>query len=420
MQLFDYFNPELPAFALRQLAAYKFRTFLTVLGIIIGIVSVVLVATVLVGIRANVVTLFQELGPNNIFVFHLQGDPYNPTVKPEEATRKPLPVDYASRLEENCPSVKGVAVQIMMAGVVGGRPITARYRGLENDRILSQGVSWNFTSITAAETSLGRTFTQEEERRRARVCVIGPNVEASLFANENPLGKRIEIDSALYQVIGVLDKRKGSFFGENRQDNTILIPAATVRGRYPEADQVVLYCQSRPNLRESALWEIETELRRLRGLRADEANDFIMSTVDLIIRQLDRVTAMIRLATLTVSGLGLLIGGIGVMNIMLMSVTQRTREIGIRKAIGARRKDILIQFLLEAGLLTGLGGISGVTLSLFLGLAIHILVPNMPAVPPFWAIAMGLGMSVSVGMVFGIWPAMKAASLDPVESLRYE
>jgi putative ABC transport system permease protein len=420
MRYSSHLNPELLAFAFQQLSAHKFRSLLTVLGIIIGIVTVVLVATVLIGVRANVVTLFEEFGPDNIFVFHLQGDPYTPTVKPEEITRKPLKVEFASRLVENCPSVESTAVQVMMPNLVGGRALLARYRRLENDRVLIQGVSWTFAAITRAEVRSGRNFTSEEERRRARVCMIGPNIEASLFPAEDPLGKRIEIDSALYQVVGVLEKRKGSFLGENRQDNAILIPANTIRNRYPEVDLVVFYCHARPNQRETAFLEIEAELRRLRGLKADQPDDFVMSTSDMIIQQLDRVTAMIRIATLAISGLGLLVGGIGVMNIMLMSVTQRTREIGIRKAIGARRKDILLQFMLEASLLTGLGGTAGVVLAFLLGLVLHWLIPNMPAVPPIWAILMGLGMSVSVGMVFGVWPAMKAARLDPVESLRYE
>jgi putative ABC transport system permease protein len=158
----------------------------------------------------------------------------------------------------------------------------------------------------------------------------------------------------------------------------------------------------------------------LRGLSADQETNFTLSTSDSIIAQLDRVTLLVRAGTMAISGLGLLVGGVGVMNIMLMSVTQRTREIGVRKAIGARRKDIVWQFLLEAALLTTIGGILGVLLASLLGLVLALLVPNLPAVPPAWAVIAGLGVSTAVGMIFGIWPAVKAARLDPVESLRYE
>jgi putative ABC transport system permease protein len=245
-------------------------------------------------------------------------------------------------------------------------------------------------------------------------------VADSLFPVEDPIGKSIVMDSAVYSVIGVFEKRKGSFFGENRQDNVVLIPVTTARTRYSDADTVVLYCEVLPGKRDAALFEVESALRSLRGLKAGQASDFVLSTADSIIQQLDRVTAMVRSGTLAISGLGLLVGGVGVMNIMLMSVTQRTREIGVRKAIGARRRDIVWQFLLEAMLLTSIGGILGVALACALGLLMGYFVPNIPAIPPLWAVFSGLAVSTLVGLVFGVWPATKAARLDPVEALRYE
>ena len=182
----------------------------------------------------------------------------------------------------------------------------------------------------------------------------------------------------------------------------------------------MLYCQAFSGLRDSALFEVEAELRRLRGLKSEQKSDFLLSTADSIIQQFDRVTAMIRAGTMAISGLGLLVGGVGVMNIMLMSVTQRTREIGVRKAIGARRRDIIWQFLLEAALLTTIGGILGVSSAAILGIILGYFVPNLPAVPPAWAVFSGLGVSTLIGLLFGVWPAVKAARLDPVESLRYE
>jgi putative ABC transport system permease protein len=413
-------NRETVGFALGNILAHKFRSFLTVLGIIVGIVTVILVASVLVGVRQNIVNLFREFGPDNIFVFHLQGDPYTPRAKPEELTRRPIKLEHADRLAEMCPSLKAVAAQVLVPDISGGRPVTAKYRNAENENILVQGCTWNFADVTNGELELGRVYTREEELRRTKVCVVGSNVAQALFPAEDPVGKQIEVDSSLYQVVGVFEKRKGSFFGENRQDNVVMVPAQTVMTRYPAADSVVLYAQAKPGLRDVALREVEEGLRRLRGLKAGQENDFHASTADLIIQQFDRVTAMIRLATVAISGLGLLVGGIGVMNIMLMSVTQRTREIGVRKAVGATRADIVWQFLLEATMLTAMGGIVGVLAALLLGFGIGYIVPNLPATPPLWAVLTGLGVSAGVGLVFGVWPAVKAARLDPVESLHYE
>ncbi len=414
------FNRENLGFAMANIVAHKFRSLLTMLGIIVGIVTVVMVASVLVGVRRNIALLFQEFGPDNIFAFHLEGDPVNPRIRPEELTRKPLRAEYARALVEKCPSLKDAAAQILVPNVINGRALTAKYIDLENENIQVQGATWNFSAVTNGELQAGRGYTYEEEQRRARVCVLGANIAASLFPSKDPIGRDIVMDGAIYHVLGVFEKRKGSFFGENRQDNVVMIPLSTIQTRYPDAETIVLYCQAIPGMRETALAEVESELRNLRGLKSGDASNFILSTSDSIIRQFDRVTAMIRLGTLAISGLGLLVGGVGVMNIMLMSVTQRTREIGVRKAIGARRRDIVWQFLLESALLTTIGGVLGVSLAGLLGLILAYFVPNLPAIPPAWAVSSGLGVSTLVGILFGVWPAVKAARLDPVESLRYE
>jgi len=415
-----HFNRENLDFALANILAYKFRSLLTMLGIIVGIVTVVLVASVLVGVRRNILLLFQEFGPDNIFAFHLDGDPNNPQIKPEELTRKPLRPEFAHELVETCPSLKDVAAQILVPNIINGRALTAEYRNLENENIQVQGATWNFARVTSAELQAGRIYTYEEEHRRAKVCLLGANIKASLFPVGDPIGKIIVMDGATYRVLGVFEKRKGGFFGENRQDNVVMIPLKTVQMRYPDAETVVLYCQARPGLRDAALQEVESELRRLRGLRSEDESNFILSTSDLIIQQMDRVTVLIRTGTLVLSGLGLLVGGVGVMNIMLMSVTQRTREIGVRKAVGARQLDIVWQFLLEAVVLTTMGGVIGVSLAGLLGLILAYFVPNLPAIPPAWAVGSGLGVSTLVGVFFGVWPAIKAARLDPIEALRYE
>ncbi len=415
-----HFKRENLSFALANIMAHRFRSLLTVLGIIVGIVTVVLVASVLVGVRRNIALLFQEFGPNNIFAYHLNGDPGSPTIRPEEITRKPLKAEFAHKLAEACPSLKDAAAQILVPNLANGRALTARYKDLENENIQVQGATWNFSRVTNAELQSGRVYTLEEEQRRAKVCVLGANVSASLFPGGNAVGHSIVMDGAVYRVLGVFEKRKGGFFGENRQDNVVMIPLKTIQMRYPNAETVVLYCQASPGLRDVALYEVEAELRRLRGLKSGEETNFTLSTSDSIIQQINRITGLIQTGTLAISGLGLLVGGVGVMNIMLMSVTQRTREIGVRRAVGARRRDIIWQFLLEAALLTTIGGAMGVSMAGLLGLVLAYFVPNLPAIPPAWAVFSGLGVSTGVGIVFGLWPAVKAARLDPVESLRYE
>jgi putative ABC transport system permease protein len=416
----SHFNRENLSFALANILAHRFRSLLTVLGIIVGIVTVVLVASILVGVRQNLALLFQEFGPNNIFAYHLDGDPGNPTIKPEEISRKPLKTEFAPKLVDSCPALADAAAQILVPGVVDGRALTARYKDLENENIQVQGATWNFAQVTNAELADGRVYTFEEEQRRAKVCLLGANINTALFPFGEAVGQSIVMDGAIYRILGVFEKRKGGFVGENRQDNVVMIPLKTIKVRYPNAEDVVLYCQAKPGLRDIAFNEVESELRRLRGLSPDKESNFTLSTSDSIIQQLDRITGLIRNGTMAISGLGLLVGGVGVMNIMLMSVTQRTREIGVRKAVGARRKDIIWQFLLESAMLTSIGGVLGVSLAALLGLIMAYFIPNLPAVPPAWAIFSGLGVSTGVGLVFGLWPAVKAARLDPVESLRYE
>jgi putative ABC transport system permease protein len=415
-----YFNRENLSVAIANIAVHRFRSFLTILGIIVGIVTVVLVASILVGVRRNLALLFQEFGPNNIFAYHLNGDPGSPTIRPEEVSRKPLEAKFAAQLLEKCPSLADAAAQALVPNVVDGRALTAKHLGLENENIQVQGATSNFAQVTNADLQAGRVYTPEEEHRRAKVCLLGANISASLFPAADAVGQSIVMDGAIYRVLGVFEKRKGGFLGENRQDSVVMIPLRTIQARYPDADTVVLYCQAKPGSRETALFEVESELRRLRGLSAEQESNFTLSTSDSIIQQLDRITMLVQTGTVAISGLGLLVGGVGVMNIMLMSVTQRTREIGVRKAVGARRRDIIWQFLLEAAFLTTIGGILGVLLAAFLGLILGLLVPNLPAIPPAWAVLSGLVVSTTVGIFFGLWPAVKAARLDPVDSLRYE
>jgi putative ABC transport system permease protein len=213
---------------------------------------------------------------------------------------------------------------------------------------------------------------------------------------------------------------KGGFFGENGLDRQITIPLQAARMRYPQSDLFFLTAKAKPGLRADAIEEIRAALRKLRKTPVGEEDDFNLSTADSIIQNFDRITGMILMVSIAISALGLLVGGIGVMNIMLVSVTERTREIGVRKALGARQRDIITQFLSEAVALTGVGGIIGVIFAVMVTLVVGVLVPSLPSEVPPWAVITGFTVSVAIGVFFGVWPAVKAARLDPVEALRYE
>jgi putative ABC transport system permease protein len=281
-------------------------------------------------------------------------------------------------------------------------------------------VSSNFFDVTGAEFAAGRPFSDAENRVVAPVAVIGANVATALFGPGDAVGKPFLLGGERYFVVGVLAKRKGTFFGENRNDNVVSLPVATAKRRFPEAENTVLYIRARAGVRERARGEAETILRLLRGVRRDEESDFNLSTSDQIIAQFDKLGAQIFLATVGLAAVSLIIGGIGIANVMVMSVTERTREIGVRLAIGAKRREVLRQFLFEAAMLSGAGGLAGVVTATVLGLIATALAPGFPAVPPLWAVASGLATSIGVGVIAGYWPARRASALDPVEALRYE
>ncbi len=395
------------------------RSGLAIGGVVIGIVTVVLVASVLVGLRNSVAQLFRELGTDNIFAFHRNGDPYSAATG-RDALRRPLAPANAAAIERLATAVRDVGVQVLVPAVTATRSLTARAGGNESDAVLIEGVSANFFDVTGAEFAAGRPFTEVENRVTAPVAVIGANVATALFGGRDAVGAPFLLGGERYFVVGVLAKRKGTFFGENRNDNVVSLPVATAGRRFPEAENTVLYVRARPGMRDTARAEAETILRLLRRVRDDQDSDFNLSTSDQIIAQFDKLGAQIFLATLGLAAVSLVIGGIGIANVMVMSVTERTREIGVRLAIGAQRREVLRQFLFEAAMLSGAGGVAGVVTAFLLGLVATAVAPAFPAVPPLWAVASGLGTSVAVGVLAGYWPARRAAALDPVEALRYE
>ncbi|HUB80996.1 MAG TPA: ABC transporter permease [Bryobacteraceae bacterium] len=403
---------------LQAVWTHRFRSLLTILGIVIGITTVVTVAALLTGLRQGVVVFFQELGPDNIFLFKTSGDPS--MEPPKEQKRRPMKPEYADEIRRWCGSVQDVGMELLIPPVVDGNPILARVPGFETENINVEGDSANIADISPRDFDAGRFFTPEEDRRGAHVVLIGANVAVSLFPDGRALGRTLMMDGAEYTVIGVYAKAKGGFFGENGMDNAVVMPLATARARYPQVTRFMIIAKALPGSRQEAYQEVEGAMRRIRRLATDAPNDFSISTPDQIIQQFDSITGLIGLVAIALSGLGLLVGGIGVMNIMLVSVTERTREIGVRKALGARRRDIIGQFLIEAMTLTGAGGVLGIVIAVLITLLVGVLVPSLPSQVPAWALITGFTVSVAVGVFFGVWPAVKAAQLDPVEALRYE
>jgi putative ABC transport system permease protein len=402
-----------------SIRAHRLRSMLAISGIVIGIVTVVLVASVLSNLRDQIALLFRELGTENVFAFHLSGDPY---VEPseQEINRKPLQPEFAEELIRLGDSIRAVGVQLLVPNIINNQPLTARAGGNESDSILVEGVSANFFEVVGAEFRYGRPITELEDLAGARVAVLGSNVARSLYGSRKSLGKSFVMAGETYFVVGELAPRKGGFFGENRQDRVLSIPAGTAAKRFTEADKTVLYIQAQPDGLEECQLEAELILRRLRGLGPGDENDFTLSTAESIIQSFDELSAQIGLVTIALAGVSLLIGGIGVANVMIIAVTERTREIGLRLALGARRVEVLSQFLIESAFLSVIGGILGVTTTLLIGLSLKLVLTGFSAVPPSWAVSSGVLASLGVGLIAGFWPAYRASILDPVEALRHE
>jgi putative ABC transport system permease protein len=396
----------------------RFRSLLTILGIVIGIMTVITVSSLLTGLQNSIVVFFKEFGPDNIFINRFSGDP-NSEGQPKERKRRPLQASYADFILRSSPSVEDVALTMFVPGVIGGKPVMAKVMGFESE-IGIIGRSANIYELSPRELRDGRTFSAEEVQKAQRVCVLGASIAEALFPDGKAVGREITIDGGEFRVLGVFEKAKGGFFGENGLDKAVDIPFSTVRLRYPQLDRVSLTAKARSGKREEAFEEVTAAMRKIRRVPEGVDNDFDVSTSDQIIKQFKSITGVIVLVSAAISGLGLLVGGIGVMNIMLVSVTERTREIGIRKALGARRFDIVFQFLVEAVALTFTGGFLGVLLSIAITALLKVVAPSLPAEIPLWAILTGLGVSIFTGIFFGVWPAVRAARLDPVEALRYE
>jgi putative ABC transport system permease protein len=408
------------AIALATVSAHRLRSLLTVVGIVIGITTVVTVSSLLSGLRQGIVVFFEELGPDNVFVQRFSGGGGDGGGQVKERHRRPLRPEYADAIARMCPSVQVVAKTVFIPAVMGGKPLIVKAGGIDTDQFSIVGDATEAFAAIPRNMEAGRHYTDEEERRGAKVTILGHAIAQTLFPDGNAVGREIMVDGAEYTVVGVFVKMKGGFFGSNPVDSQISIPFHTARARYPQVDNFTLTAKAAPGLRQQAYDEVQETMRRLRHLGPHDPEDFSLSTPDQIVKQFDSVTGMIVMIAIAISSLGLLVGGIGVMNMMLVSVTERTREIGVRKAIGARRLDIITQFLFEAVTLTAVGGMIGIVFAMLTTVLIGALVSTLPSVVPVWSLITGFGVSVGVGIFFGVWPAVKAARLDPVDALRYE
>ena len=418
MRLKSFVPTETVLMALDNVRAHKFRSFLTVLGIVIGVTTVIAIASILTGIRSNLIQFIEEYGTNNIYAFHLStGISFGPSDR-EERTRKPLRPEDGEAIRDLCPSVADVAND---GFIEWNFDKTLTYGGQTYKQGNLEGVSANYGTITNQSVGGGRFISELDDQHRREVMVIGDSVVQALFLRgADPIGKQVTMNGRPYEIIGVLEKRKGSMLGENEGDSQMLIPFRTLRKVSPRSEWMMLIVRAKSGELRLALDQVEDVLRRQRGVKYDQKNNFDLTTADRFIAEFDSITAQVGLVAIALSSVGLLVGGIGVMNIMLVSVTERTHEIGVRKAIGARRRDITNQFLFEAMTLTFLGGVLGVLLAIAVSQIIGLIFPSLPASIPMWAVITGLVVSAAIGLIFGVWPARKASRLDPIEALRYE
>lgn len=420
-----YLSTSLPVEVLKMaydsVVSHKFRSFLTILGIVVGILTAVVVASILTGFRQSVVSMFEDYGTNNIYLFHLSTG-FGPSNR-DERNRKALTLDDANAILSQSAHVHDIATVAINIGSWGtGFDDNMIYKNKNYRWAGTDGVTPNYRDIANVKLQTGRWLTEMDNFERRNVLVVGVNSVEALFDSdaEDAIGKVIRMNGDSWEIVGVLEKREAGFFGENEEDSKIFMPYRTARKVAPTRDAVLHIAQAKPGFLNEAAEEIEGVLRVRREVPTGAPNDFDVKTADDFMKQFDGMIAGIGAAAIAISCLGLLVGGIGVMNIMLVSVTERTKEIGIRKAIGATRAAIVFQFLAEAMALTLLGGIIGVVLSVGISNLILALVPSLPAKVELWMIVLSLGVSVGIGLVFGVLPARKAARLDPIECLRYE
>jgi putative ABC transport system permease protein len=395
--------------AIDSIRANKLRSILTTLGIIIGVMTVVTVVSLISGLNKKVADMFSSIGSNVIYV---QKWPWVQTGDDwwKYRGRKDIKPEHAEAIKRLCSSVE-------LVSPLDGRAMRIRYKDERTNPVSVDGVAPDYQQISGRDLESGRYITELDNDRKKRVCVIGTDIVDKLFPKEDPLNKTVRIGSIKFVVIGVLEK-KGQMLGHS-MDNEVVIPFNTFRKLFLTQGREDISIAMLAKDKEEAIDEVRGVMRRLRDVQPGKPDDFSINTQDVLMDMYSKITGAAFVVMIGVASLSLLIGGIGIMNIMLVSVTERTREIGVRKAIGARYRDILYQFLTEAVVISGFGGIIGIIVGFTLARIVSV-ASNLPSAIPLWAVLLGFGFSTGVGIFFGIYPANKAARLDPVEALRYE
>jgi putative ABC transport system permease protein len=402
--------------ALDTLRNNKLRSALTLVSITVAVTTLIAVVALLMGLDKNVQDSIQSYGTNTAFFDHLPDGPRFGRLSKEERERKPLSFEDFEAIQESCPSCRHVTVSLF-----NDRLNTARYKGEEVSGLDYRGTTSDFFSVYAnAVVVKGRAFTETENAHRMALAVIGEDLANGLYGREDPIGKPITVDGHEFTVLGVFEKPKGGLGGPGNSDNRVVTPYWTFRKMHPNAKHHGIRVEAMPGKLDVAVDETRLSLRRTRKVPYNKPDNFSYSTAESLVRNFHQIVGIVGLAVMVIASVGLMIGGIGVMNIMLVSVTERTREIGVRKAIGARRRDIIGQFITEAMVMAATGGIAGVSIGFLISGAVHAAVESLPTYVPVWAVVMGVGVAASVGLFFGIYPAVKASRLDPVEALRYE
>lgn len=406
----------------------KMRSGLTVLGVVIGITSIVGMTALIRGFDQSLRDSIAAVGPDTIFVAKFSGVSAMSGKDFQELLQRPnmMPQD-ADAIRKGAPSIQ--LVDVILGD--GGPPTMERvyYKGQRTKSVQIQGSTEAYAEVMKLEMELGRYFTANEVQRRSQVAVLGQTAYKALFPNVDPIGKAVRIGLQEYSVIGIAAKRPSPGTFDVGVDDFVMIPHTAYQKQFGirafrmgkgEMRSILIAAVPREGVpREQAMAEVESIMRVRHNLRLDQENDFDLLTQDSILKLWDQISQATFFALVVISSIALMVGGIGVMAIMTISVTERTREIGVRKALGARRVEILWQFLLEAVFVTSTGGIIGILLGSGIGLLIHM-VSGFPVSLPWWSFALGLGFSAGVGVIFGMIPAIRASRLDPIEALRYE